>query len=404
MGTTTGRDKDSRLSSKKAIALFDRIARPSARSRLLDVLSLGRRTNRSDEERYADLRLILETAMPKFETRDELYRHIIKAIAHSKGGEQMHWAWTTMAVCCRYMPPTKDFLELRLLPFLSEARGGHEKHRAFAKRHAEMASRQAPHYVLPRADEIAWTASEEGGLSRPPMFGVEVASILAVPELCVTVSDGVPLPRILVELCEAIIAMDGCNTEGLFRIPADIRAVEDARFAFEQEQWAYFQRANVVKDANVPAGLLKQWLRSLKEPLVPNDLYPAILDLTCGDEGNGKDSKSTRHKSFAIFKQMPRPNQAVLRCIVCLLQTIGSAENQNGTRMSVPALAMVFAPNLMRGESLLFPAATASGAGVDGGSRAGSERTDSGEQVMRVMANARAEQAFLRDLVYHLSS
>ena len=399
-----GQDKKNQLSSK-AIALFNRITQPSARSRLFGMLSLGKRIRgHSDEERYGDLRLILETAMPKFEARDELYRHILKAIAQSReNGEQMRWAWTTMAVCCRYMPPTTDFLELRLLPFLSETRNEYERQRAFAKRHAEMASRQAPRYMLPRVDEIAWSASEEGGLSRPPMFGVELASILAIPELCTTVSGGILLPRILVELCEAIIAMDGCNTEGLFRIPADIRAVESARFAFEQGQWAYFQRGDVPKDANVPAGLLKQWLRSLREPLIPNDLYPAILGLTCSDSGNN-DNKSTRHKSLAIFRQIPRPNQAVLRCIICLLQTIGSVENQNGTRMSIPALAMVFAPNLMRGELLILPATAASKTGAGRGREDGKERRNSGEQVMQVMANARAEQAFLRDLVYHMSS
>ena len=54
------------------------------------------------------------------------------------------------------------------------------------------------------------------------------------------------------------------NTEGIFRIPADYDEVTMVKCRYDQ--WEPGQAS----DAHVPAALLKQWLRELYIPLIPD--------------------------------------------------------------------------------------------------------------------------------------
>jgi hypothetical protein len=77
------------------------------------------------------------------------------------------------------------------------------------------------------------------------------------------------VPHIVHFLTEAILELDGKNTEGLFRVPGDADAISDLRAAIDKGTYS----TEGVYDANVPASLLKLWMRELAEPLIPESFY-----------------------------------------------------------------------------------------------------------------------------------
>lgn len=64
-----------------------------------------------------------------------------------------------------------------------------------------------------------------------------------------------PVPRIMVFLAEAILQLNGCSTEGIFRVPGDSDAVTDLRVRLEKNNYDL----SGITDASVPASLLKFW-------------------------------------------------------------------------------------------------------------------------------------------------
>ena len=76
-------------------------------------------------------------------------------------------------------------------------------------------------------------------------------------------------------------------------------------------------------DANVPAGLLKEWLRQLPEPVIPDAFYSAAIAV--------EDEQS----ALAVARQLPPVNQAILRELAALAAEISAPENVDVTRMNL---------------------------------------------------------------------
>ena len=116
------------------------------------------------------------------------------------------------------------------------------------------------------------------------------------------------------------------------RIPSDLRSFENLKHSLERGEYCVLDVGE--GDAIAASNLLKSWLRSLDEPLIPSHLYLKIVEEHC----------SPAH----VMSELPEQNRHALRCVLTLLQTISTPTNQSGTRMSVDALAIIFAPNLIR--------------------------------------------------------
>jgi len=141
------------------------------------------------------------------------------------------------------------------------------------------------------------------------------------------------VPKILKCLTDAVIAMGGLKTEGIFRVPASATEVQNLKKQVNQGNYAVVETA---KDVNVPAALLKLWFRSLPDPIVPTLLYEAAASST-GTEG-----------AFAIYNKLPPLNSKVVKHLVQFLSAFAAPEVAQKTLMSLENLSMVFAPSILR--------------------------------------------------------
>jgi len=92
-----------------------------------------------------------------------------------------------------------------------------------------------------------------------------------------------------------------------------------------------------MEDPNIPADVLKVWLRDLSEPLIPAHLYDTCL----------KASES-QEKSAKLIRDLPKAQFDTLNFLFIFLADL--AQYQSTTSMGAENLAIVFAPNLLRSE------------------------------------------------------
>jgi hypothetical protein len=175
------------------------------------------------------------------------------------------------------------------------------------------------------------------------------------------------VPRVLSGLIEVVKCMGGLTTQGIFRLASD----KDDVIALKSEICSngYAMIADVIKrkgelgkkrDENLSAiealnmkedvytgitfgsaieasDLIKQWLRSLTEPLIPYAFYNEALEA-----GRSSDVKAT----VAVFRALLKANQACLDYLCDFL--VQMLEFKEKTLMDETGLAIVFSPNILR--------------------------------------------------------
>lgn len=157
------------------------------------------------------------------------------------------------------------------------------------------------------------------------------------------------LPWVLTTLCEAILKMGGETTEGIFRIAADtdelsfIKLVIDCiNFDLLDDDGDILDLLNHSSDepvdVHVFACLLKQWFRSLREPVIPSSLYESCLQA----------SSSSIDAIYIVTESLPPLNKLVLGYLIRFLQVFSAPENSSFTKMDQSNLSMVWSPNILR--------------------------------------------------------
>mmetsp|Transcript_13942 Transcript_13942/g.21074 ORF Transcript_13942/g.21074 Transcript_13942/m.21074 type:complete len:656 (-) Transcript_13942:126-2093(-) len=158
-------------------------------------------------------------------------------------------------------------------------------------------------------------------------------------EYCMELQKGKSLldvPIILVNLINAVKMLGGYTVEGIFRLSATKDDLIRLR--------AQFDRGNYeVKETSphVPAGLLKQWLRELAEPLIPTTSYEEAINIA--------KAKPTAKDIQRFVKNLPDLNQKVIEHIVKMAGEIAALSSVN--KMTFGNLAIVFAPGILRNPS-----------------------------------------------------
>ncbi|KAJ3010830.1 UNVERIFIED_CONTAM: hypothetical protein HDU68_001953 [Siphonaria sp. JEL0065] len=177
------------------------------------------------------------------------------------------------------------------------------------------------------------------------------------------------LPRILLFLTDAILSLNGCATEGIFRVPGDIDLVNDLRIRLERGKYDM----KGISDPHVPSSLLKLWLRELAEPLIPANLYDDCIDI--GREAMVVDSEEdVGGLAYDVLGELPDINHRVALYMLKFLKVIAEKKNQTLTRMTHANIALVFAPNFLRCPS---------------------------DDPMVIFENTKYEQSFIRVLLTH---
>lgn len=132
--------------------------------------------------------------------------------------------------------------------------------------------------------------------------------------------------------CIAHVRERGLDKEGIFRLSGSATAIESLKRSFNEGQDVDLSKC---PDTHIVCGLLKQFLRELREPLLTFELYDTFLQANCD-----------RDKVKSALSSLPMSNLRVLKYLIEFLFEV--AQHSANNKMPVHNLATVFAPNLLR--------------------------------------------------------
>uniref|UniRef100_A0A8C7CSF8 Unconventional myosin-IXAa-like n=1 Tax=Oncorhynchus kisutch TaxID=8019 RepID=A0A8C7CSF8_ONCKI len=165
-------------------------------------------------------------------------------------------------------------------------------------------------------------------------FGVEVSRLTSEERT-------VPL---VVEKLINYIEMHGLYTEGIFRKSGSTNKIKELRQGLDTDV-----SSMNLDDYNIHviAGVLKQWLRDLPNPLMTFELYEEFL------RAMGKNQKEVIRGVYSVIDLLSRTHLSTLERLIFHLVRIALQEDTN--RMSANALAIVFAPCILRCPDTIDP-------------------------------------------------
>ena len=144
------------------------------------------------------------------------------------------------------------------------------------------------------------------------------------------------MPLMMTTLCEKVKATNGFTTEGIFRISASVADLENLRKKLYNND--YNVKSN---DPHVSAGMLKDWLRGLKDSLIPGTYYDACVEMA-------KQGNIDAERLSVFISQLPEVNRDSIRYLVTFLNELLDPINTKVTKMNVENIAIVFAPTVLR--------------------------------------------------------
>lgn len=124
---------------------------------------------------------------------------------------------------------------------------------------------------------------------------------------------------LLVAKCTKIVETKGMNIVGIYRIPGNTAAITNLNELINRNGMDDEQTLNDPKweDVNVVSSLLKLFIRSLPEPILPNELYNYFIEA---------DKKSDHNQRFQELKillgKLPQHNYETLKHLIAHLNRV----------------------------------------------------------------------------------
>ncbi|XP_055359699.1 unconventional myosin-IXb isoform X2 [Betta splendens] len=171
-------------------------------------------------------------------------------------------------------------------------------------------------------------AKQNGSLSGSLYFGVQVSALI---------SDTNPVPKVM-EMLLFHVELNGLYTEGIYRKSGSACRAKELQHVLDTDP-------EHVCLENYPihtiTGLVKRWLRELPDPLMTFSRYGDFLHAVELPE------KAERIKAiYQKIDELPPANYATLERLIFHLVRVAKEEEHN--KMSPEALAIVFAPCILR--------------------------------------------------------
>ncbi|KAI0192790.1 hypothetical protein F4808DRAFT_364837 [Astrocystis sublimbata] len=167
------------------------------------------------------------------------------------------------------------------------------------------------------------------------VFGVSLARLYERDQFAVPM---------VVHQCIQAVDLYGLAVEGIYRLSGSATHVAKLKNLFDTDQESHIldfrNPENFFHDVNSVAGLLKQFLRDLPDPLLTSENYGAFIDAAKHD-----DDIVRRDSMHAIINGLPDPNYATLRALTLHLHRV--MDNSAVNRMNSQNLSIVFGPTLM---------------------------------------------------------
>nr|XP_045757669.1 unconventional myosin-IXa [Mirounga angustirostris] len=166
-------------------------------------------------------------------------------------------------------------------------------------------------------------------------FGVELSRLTSEERT-------VPL---VVEKLISYIEMHGLYTEGIYRKSGSTNKIKELRQGLDTDA----ESVNLDDyNIHVIASVFKQWLRDLPNPLMTFELYEEFLRAM-----GLQERKETIRGVYSVIDQLSRTHLNTLERLIFHLVRIALQEETN--RMSANALAIVFAPCILRCPDTIDP-------------------------------------------------
>nr|XP_046248986.1 unconventional myosin-IXAb-like isoform X6 [Scatophagus argus] len=166
-------------------------------------------------------------------------------------------------------------------------------------------------------------------------FGVELSRLT---------SEERTVPQ-LVEKLINYIEMHGLYTEGIYRKSGSTNKIKELRQGLDTD----VSSVNLDDyNIHVIASVLKQWLRDLPSPLMTFELYEEFLRAM-----GQPDKREVIRGVYSVIDQLSRTHLSTLERLIFHLVRIALQEETN--RMSANALAIVFAPCILRCPDTIDP-------------------------------------------------
>ncbi|XP_024858810.1 rac GTPase-activating protein 1 [Kryptolebias marmoratus] len=143
------------------------------------------------------------------------------------------------------------------------------------------------------------------------------------------------VPQLVVD-CVAEIERRGLHEKGLYRVPGGERAVKELRDRVLQGKPALL--LSKVQDIHVVCGLLKDFLRRLKEPLVTFRLHRTFMEASELDEDN------SAAVLYRVISELPKSNRDTLAFLMLHLHKVVRSPH---CQMDQNNLARVFGPTIV---------------------------------------------------------
>ncbi|XP_030232317.1 unconventional myosin-IXAa isoform X2 [Gadus morhua] len=169
----------------------------------------------------------------------------------------------------------------------------------------------------------------------PRQFGVEVSRLT---------NDERTVPLVVEKLIN-YIEMHGLYTEGIYRKSGSTNKIRELKQGLDIDVDSMNLDDYTI---HVIASVLKQWLRDLPNPLMTFELYDEFLRIMCL-----QDKREVIRGVYSIIDQLSRTHLNTLERLIFHLVRIALQEDTN--RMSANALAIVFAPCILRCPDTIDP-------------------------------------------------
>lgn len=268
--------------------------------------------------------------------RDELYLQLIRRINGVKEEREMKCLWKLMTCVTAAFPPSKG-----LCPYIMDwCKQFNESNDAFiikvinnCKCNFNVFRISGPKVYSTRVEDVQFWY--ERAIDKVPLFGIDLNEIYLEEGLIEDFGE-IKVPKIVVKLVEMIKKLNGFEKEGIFRVSGDLQQVYKLKVLLSDDSDGI--QLEFFKDASVPCSTLKLWMRVLRCPLIPDELYHQLL------------VSRTNPKQFAdiLEEHLLKPNYAVISYICNFLIELAAPEHENYTKMTLDNFSMIFAPCFMR--------------------------------------------------------
>ncbi|XP_050443432.1 rac GTPase-activating protein 1-like [Adelges cooleyi] len=145
--------------------------------------------------------------------------------------------------------------------------------------------------------------------------------------------NGRPMVPALVIHCVNEIEQRGFDTVGLYRVPGSEKDVKALKEKFRK---GVPNLSDI--DVHVICGCLKDFLRTLDDPLIPHYDWKTFTDAV----RNSKDENE--HRLYQAISQLPQPNRNTLAYLMLHLQKVAASPD---CKMPITNLARMFGPTIV---------------------------------------------------------